>query len=372
MPTETGKQLELLVKNLKLDDQNPRLPKHLRGKAEEEIIKFMLLEAATLELMQAIGENGYFPGEQLLVVKAEGNDYRVVEGNRRLTALKLLKNPELASVQQSKVQKVYEEAEFKGDEIGKIPCLQFDDEKVIHRYLGYRHITGVQQWNLRQRAEYLESLLNELFIDEDFEDACRELAKMIGSRRDYVKRVLVGQRIYTTIKENDFFGVKNLDESSFYFNYIADSMNRSNIVDFLNVDLDSNSPTRHLDIKNLELWTKWFFEKFGENRTRVRGTSNDLKMLNAILGNDNARRAFLADSFSLKDAYELTSDFGVLFVTSIKSSISDLELAKSLTHKLDEFYLELDDDLRQCIKIAREIKKIKDELVTDEFGDDEL
>jgi hypothetical protein len=46
----------------------------------------MLLDASLIELMLAIGENGYFPGEQLLVVfDPSDSKYRVVEGNRRLS-----------------------------------------------------------------------------------------------------------------------------------------------------------------------------------------------------------------------------------------------------------------------------------------------
>ena len=89
---------EIPFENLKLDLFNPRLPKSKQGKDEEEIIKFMLLESATLELMMAIGENDFFAGEQLLAVPdEEEGKYIVVEGNRRLTAVKLLSKPELSN-----------------------------------------------------------------------------------------------------------------------------------------------------------------------------------------------------------------------------------------------------------------------------------
>ena len=56
---------------LKLDPQNPRIPKSLRDSnpSEVDLINYMLLDASLIELMLAIGQNGYFPGEQLLVVK---------------------------------------------------------------------------------------------------------------------------------------------------------------------------------------------------------------------------------------------------------------------------------------------------------------
>jgi len=145
------------VDKLFLDAGNPRLPRHVRGADEPQIIEYLLQEASTLDLMEAIGENGFFEGEQLLVVKADAGRFKVVEGNRRLTAVLLLRDPNRAPVQQARVKKIFDEASHKGEEFDELPCAIFDDEDVIHRYLGYRHITGVQPWNLRQRAEYLRS-----------------------------------------------------------------------------------------------------------------------------------------------------------------------------------------------------------------------
>ena len=56
------------IEDLVLDDSNPRLPKSLHKKSKISTIEFLLLEASTIEIMQSIGENGFFPGEQLLVM----------------------------------------------------------------------------------------------------------------------------------------------------------------------------------------------------------------------------------------------------------------------------------------------------------------
>ena len=90
--TANPEYIKIPLDKLKLDPNNPRLPKSLRvkGASEEEIIEYMLLDASLIELMMAIGENNFFPGEQLLVVKDMGDSYKVVEGNRRLSAVKLL------------------------------------------------------------------------------------------------------------------------------------------------------------------------------------------------------------------------------------------------------------------------------------------
>ena len=353
----------LKVAQLMLDPNNKRLPPHVRGKPEVRIIEYMLLEANLLELMQAIAENDFFEGEQLLVVQDKGNKYRVVEGNRRLAAVKLLRTPDLATVLKSKVNRVVAEAKYR--DIEDLPCLIFDDEREIHRYLGFRHITGVEPWNLRQRAEYIVSLQKELLPKLPLDQACRELAKIIGSRRDYVKRVVVGYEIYEAIRDHKFFQIRGLDDERFYFNYIADSLRQPNITAFLGVSMDAANPVATLRLPRLKQWTHWFFEVFGENQTRVKGTSQDLPMLNAVLANERACKAFVNDARSLKEAFVLTTNLTELFAGAIRRAREQLELADGLTHKLDVFYSALDEDLKTIGRLTRKLKDAKDEFETE-------
>jgi len=88
-------------------------------------------------------EHGYFQGEPLLVVPSKKRDgYDVVEGNRRLTAVKLLGNPSLALIRQKSVQRIRREARHKPTEL---PILKFEKRDEILDYLGYRHITGTKE-----------------------------------------------------------------------------------------------------------------------------------------------------------------------------------------------------------------------------------
>ena len=350
---------------LRLDAQNPRLPRSFKDKSEAEIIEFMLLDAATLELMQAIGENNYFEGEQLLVVEDDKNkkNFIVVEGNRRLTSVKLLSNPDLATVQKSKVLKVYEEAEFQPKEI---PCLVFKNKDDILNYLGYRHITGVKSWRLLEKARYLYELKEKTFSEETFSEACRELAKMIGSRRDYIERITAGFEVYKVIEDNAFYRIRGLDDTNFYFNYLADGLNRPNIKSFIGVNFEKENPTGNLNHINLKKLATWFFQKNEQGKTRVKGDSTGLNKLDKVLGNEEALEAF-ESGVSIEDAYELTSGLEEIFESRIYKSISNLEKADQLTHKVKEFYPGLIDDLLIIRKLTKKIKDFKENIEEDEF-----
>ena len=142
----SGKLQNINLNELHLDIKNPRLPLSVQsqGLDEKKIINWMLQDASIIELMLAIGQNGFFIGESLLVVE-EDNRYIVVEGNRRLTSLKLLSNPSLAEIHTKKIEKVLEETQNRPIEI---PCILFDNRSEITQYLGYRHVTGVTITNV--------------------------------------------------------------------------------------------------------------------------------------------------------------------------------------------------------------------------------
>lgn len=355
-------------RDLLLDPCNPRLPKSKHNLNEKEIIEFMLLEAATLELMQAIGENDFFIGEQLLVVPDGKGKYKVLEGNRRLTSIKLLNEPDLASVKKVSVNQIYQQSEFHPTDI---PCLIFENEDEIRKYLGFRHITGIKPWGLTEKAKYLFQLYQDLYEDKDLDFASQELAKKIGSRKEYVKRVIVAHKLYLIIEDEGFYRIKDLNDTSFYVGYLVDSLCRNNIVSFLKIDMLSPEPLKDINLKNLKKLIHWFFEKNDQNKTRLKGKSTDLNKLNAILdpANPIAYSSF-NEGEDLNRSFELTEDTNTIFIQKIKSSLYALEQADSIVHKIDEFYTNLDDDLVQVRRLTTKIKQAKDERIKkDLFGE---
>ncbi|MEZ4986857.1 MAG: hypothetical protein R2795_17765 [Saprospiraceae bacterium] len=207
----------LKVSDLRLDLYNPRLPKSKQGKDEKTVIEYMLLEAATLELMLAIAENGFFAGELLLVVKDETNEgkYIVVEGNRRLTAVKLLNNAALTSVKKVATKEIVDNAKIPPPT--ELPCLIFEAKNEILKYLGFRHITGIKSWRLLEKGRYLFELRNSGdFKNLSFLNASREIAKIIGSTSAYVKRLLISFELYKVVEDEAFYQIDGLNDTRFF------------------------------------------------------------------------------------------------------------------------------------------------------------
>jgi hypothetical protein len=268
------------VEGLTFDPQNPRLPTSVDGSDESAVIDWMLRDASLIELMGSIGEHGYFPGEALLVVRRPEPEegFTVIEGNRRLAAVKLLRDPSLAGVRRKAAREAAGLAKHKPR---LLPIAIFARRAEILDYLGYRHITGVKDWKPLAKAKYL-SQLAQRHKGPDSPQEFQDLARGIGSRSDYVARLLTAYRLYQRILDKDFFDIRGLDEASMEFTLLSTALSYHSISSFLGLTSAADTALSGLDTDRLRELTTWLFERNSEGNTRV-GESRNLKQLAAVL-----------------------------------------------------------------------------------------
>jgi len=139
--------LELSIDELLLDLDNPRLgPVSSQSEALASLVR--LSPGHFRNLMASIRDDGLDPGDSLYVIRSEdGQDFVVLEGNRRLSALKVLANPDvLAGTDLSDSEKkplVREATGFEPSQVEPIRCVRFDDRDVANDWIRRRH-TGVR------------------------------------------------------------------------------------------------------------------------------------------------------------------------------------------------------------------------------------
>ncbi len=346
--------------NLSLDLENPRLPMSFRKevRSKESIINWLLEDASIIELMLAIGANDFFIGEALLAIESgEKGKYIIVEGNRRLASLFLLNDPSLAKIHTRKIDKVLQETKFRPT---IIPCIIFQERSEILQYLGYRHVTGIKSWSLVAKARYLNSLFENI-SGSTISEASRELAKKIGSRSDYVKKVLVSYQIYLIIEDNGFYKIPSLDDTNFHFNYISDSLSKEYIRDFIGVDLTKEDPISNLNEENLKELINWFFRKNENNKSQVLGDSEQLSQLNDVLSSKEALQYF-REQGSLKQALKYVKQSEDTFHNDISDALQLLRLAQGYIHNVSGHYktdIEVLKEINDLCRVMRDVIKGK-------------
>lgn len=338
--------------SLHLDPKNPRLPNRLKGSSVDEVINWMLTDASLIELMLAIGSNGFFPGEPLLVVE-EDEKLIVVEGNRRLASLLLLHKTVTPQVQIGSVEQVINITTARPTDI---PIIKFDHRVDIEKYLGFRHVTGVKEWSPLAKARYLKSILNSVVDGEVSQEQYREIAKHIGSKRPYIQRLIVSYDLYELTERNSFYNIKGLSEDSFHFTYLMDSLNRPEIRDFLNVDFDCIPELASLDSDNFQELMELFFLRLENGKTAMNASSAQLAKFCAVLGNDKSLQ-YLIKNRDLDGAYEKTIDKEVDYRDSINTAESALKNALVSITDVKEFYPSDSQNLEDIIKYASSLLK---------------
>lgn len=353
----TDKIEYISVDKLKFDSENPRVSASIDGESESAVIKWMFSDASLIDLISSISCNGYFTGEPLLAIK-DGENYYVLEGNRRLASIKVLLNVELAPIYRKKIEEL-RNSSTKLSTLEKIPVVVYPNREFLENYLGARHFTGVKDWSPLAKSKYLYKLSK---TDEFCKDGVvnyRALASTIGSKSDYVKRLIVSYRLYIRFKDEfKFFNILGVNEESLNYSSFYDACTlQANISKYIKLDLDSHDEQPNVDLKAFEELCYWLFDKDSGKENRI-NDSRDIRALNKIVGSKEALKYFQVEKCSIKMALVYTLDKEDIFKRSIKVAL------KSIKDANKNFSIEyLNETLKNEIS---EVHSISEMLLTSE------
>lgn len=165
------------IDNLIVNQDNPR-----NEPQENEIgaIKILLKQEKKLfNLMKSIARYGYDISEKIIVMEADKpNNYLVMDGNRRITCIKLLNNPELlpSTINErsrliNRINKIVSENKY--ETIIKVECVIYDipaEEKVMKRVIQNKHTgendgAGRLQWDYKAQARFNNDDYKKYLVD---------------------------------------------------------------------------------------------------------------------------------------------------------------------------------------------------------------
>ena len=247
------------IDTLMLDPLNPRLG---RGNANSNTPQAKILELmqdwSLDELAVSFLESGFWPQEAVLVVKEKlyGKPALiVVEGNRRLAALKLLKQAVekrqaarhwLDLVQGKKIPK---------DLFDNVPYIELESRRDVDAFLGFRHVTGIMEWRPVEKAEYIAKLIETRSMN--YVDVMRK----IGSKTQTVRQNYISYRLLLQMEDREEISVKSVEEK---FSVLFLSLRTEGVQRYLAIDITAEPGTARVPVprkrlKQLANFALWLF-----------------------------------------------------------------------------------------------------------------
>lgn len=174
------------LNDIKLDKNNPRINQEFK-KEKEQIIYLIENEDILKVAEEIIQQSNFFYFEKILLLK-EKHLFKVIEGNRRIAALKVLQTPALSPEKyKSKFIELSSKAKKK-NLFKNIPVLIFNKNnlKEADRYIARKHSGGfTKSWSRTNKINYIKSLINKNTSLEELSNqtglSTNEISLMISS-----------------------------------------------------------------------------------------------------------------------------------------------------------------------------------------------
>ena len=284
---------------LLLDAENPRFAGLTEDISEADLLVKLRKEMHLDELIDSIKQNGFYNTEPLLVVDSanQKGKFIVVEGNRRLAAIKLLLTPEFKT-----------EKKIRDQLATRIPVAVYPNRKSLWSYLGFRHINGPKEWDSYSKAVYAYG------VHKKFKISLDEIANRIGDTHLTVIRMCNGLVVLEQAEKEGYFSSESVDLRKFYFSHLYTILQKENTKKFLGIksgkkDIFKKNPIPGGKLKNLKLLLELLFgNQAGTLEPVVKSQNPDLKRLDQILGNKTAL-SFLKENSQEQNALDSALSF---------------------------------------------------------------
>ncbi|WP_334106774.1 hypothetical protein [Methylobacillus sp.] len=145
------------ISKIQLDQENPRFPP---VNNQREAIQAMLKDQGTkiVNLASDIYQNGLNPSSKLILFK-EGSKFIDGDGNRRVTALKILETPSLSDSDPKIRKRIDTILKAKGTIPSEVDCVIFDSREAAKHWISINH-SGPQEgkgqisWDSEQKNRF--------------------------------------------------------------------------------------------------------------------------------------------------------------------------------------------------------------------------
>ncbi len=362
----TPEIVPIKIDDLLFDYQNPRLSEfgiNSKTTQDEMLVKLWDVMGAE-EIYYSIAASGFFQHEPLIVVKnPKGNKYIVIEGNRRLAAIKAIKTPnfieEHGSADLPSITPAVKAS------LNTIPCLEKSREDAW-RFIGFKHVNGPLKWGGYAKARFIAQVKN------DYGLSIGEIAKQIGDTTKIASKLYQAFMVVEQAEKAKIFDRDDVPSDRLYFSHLYNGLNHTNIQEFIGLkkfNEDEKELVPEGKIKELgELLTWMFGSEKNKANPLIVSQNPDLKYLSKALSNSESIAALRANQ-PLFVAYELSRPDEDKFEESLNE-------AKRALYDVQKYLATgFDGKNREQVETALSIADMADEVfrrMKNKFNEDSL
>ena len=315
---------EIDVDQLSFDVRNPRLAEFSESPIHNEmdIIKILWDTEDVQELVMSITSSGFFRHEPLIVVE-ESDKFVVIEGNRRLAAVKVIREHEVAQLVRANVPPV---APGLLESLNRLPCL-VDTREGTWQFLGFKHVNGPAKWGSYAKARYIA------WIYQTFNEPLLRIAQQIGDNHNTVQRLFRGLKVIEQAENWDVYHRQDRWNRHFSFSHLYTGLSYPGISSFIGVvSAEAEDPNPVPEEKKEELGDLcvWLYgSKRKDARPIIRSQNPHLRQLDAVLGNRSAI-ANLRNTRDLQASFTASRPATNRFEESLVAAMENLREARAM------------------------------------------
>lgn len=209
--------VEIEPQFLELDLENPRFGLTDAG-GEPEALRILATRANLRELWDSINQRGFERYEPLVAFLRSNGKYVVVEGNRRLAAVKSMLDPTLLGGIKLAPPPLNPSV---SDTVKTLPVIVVEKREDADDYIGFKHINGPATWGALAKAKFGVKLFATTVIEPGKSDTrIQTLSKRLGDSRQLILRSLVAYKIFEQAKAADMLDQDMVADNSLDFSHL--------------------------------------------------------------------------------------------------------------------------------------------------------
>jgi len=253
------------------------------------------------ELVDSISASGYIDIEPLIVI-GEKDDLIVLEGNRRLAALRVIGDPDLARTAKIVVPDMTEAHRASTEKVSVYRVERREDARDL---IGFKHINGPQPWDALAKARFAANWLDAEVQkrNEGADDALTlaDITQRMGDKHDTIFRIVTASYALDQAEQDGLFSVGDRAARSFSFSHLYTALTYSEIRDFVGMGPASRTaepqrnpiPSSHYD--QFEKLLLWLYGSASKGVSPIiRTQAKDLGRLKRVIGHPKALPMLIA------------------------------------------------------------------------------